>query len=167
MCRGGNVFICSLSSFLSRWTQVSGAGAWGPSCPAAGVGRDRRGQGQGKGTAPEMCHIAGSQCLANHIHLQILLLVHRCQLVMVEIMEGVEICRFFLTLNSRVAPRAELGEAALNSSLLPHSEGSGTWEVLPHTEWRAGDSTTGNTLTFFNNNFLMATGVLLNLHPAK
>lgn len=39
--------------------------------------------------------------------------------------------------------------AGLSTSLLPPSEGSGTWKVLPNTEWRPVGKTTGNTLTFF------------------
>lgn len=166
MCRGGNVFICSLSSFLSRWTQVSGAGAWGPSCPAAGVGRDRRGQGQGKGTAPEMCHIAGSQCLANHIHLQILLLVHRCQLVMVEIMEGSKFAGFSSHWIAEWLPGLGWGRQLSIPLSYPILKAVGPGKCCL-TQNGGLETAPLATLTFFNNNFLMATGVLLNLHPAK
>lgn len=81
------------------------------------------------------------------LNLQMLLLVHKCHLLMVEGLRNLEV--FPHTLNSRVIPRAGLGQAALKTSLLPHSEGSGTWEVLPHTAWWAVGKTTGNSWTFF------------------
>lgn len=77
------------------------------------------------------------------LNLQMLLLVHKCHLLMVEGLRNLEV--FPHTLNSRVIPRAGLGQAALKTSLQPHSEGSGTWEVLPHTAWWAVGKT---TLTF-------------------
>lgn len=55
---------------------------WASTQDCVSVG-ERWGEAHGKGSAPTICHIAGSQCLANRNDLHMLLLGRRSQLLMV------------------------------------------------------------------------------------